>query len=56
WNSVTLLRDGVRVTGLALTALLPFLVVAGVVAVPALYFVRRLRRGRTRPAQPTQPA
>ena len=31
WNSVTLLRDGVRVTGLALTALLPFLVVAGVV-------------------------
>lgn len=56
WNSVTLLRDGVRVTGLALTALLPFLVVAGVVAVPALYFVRRLRRSRRRPAQPTQPA
>ena len=56
WNSVKLLGHGARVTGLVLTALLPFIVVFGAIALAVWYGVRRLRRGRRQPAQPTLPA
>jgi hypothetical protein len=54
-NSITLLGRGIRVTGLILTALAPFIVVFGGVAVLVWYVVRRVRRNRRR-AAPTAPA
>jgi hypothetical protein len=56
WNSVKLLGHGARVTGLVLTALLPFIVVFGGVGLVAWYVVRRVRRGRRQTAPPTLPA
>ncbi len=56
WNSVTLLGHGARVTGLVLTALLPFIVVFGAAGLVVWYAIRRLRRGRRQPAQPSLPA
>jgi len=51
-NSVKLLGHGARVTGLALTALLPFALFFGGLAVLAWYVVRRLRRNRQQAAPP----
>jgi hypothetical protein len=56
WNSVELLRDGARVTALAVTALLPFIAVFGAIAVAAWYVVRRVRRNRRQTVQPSLPA
>ena len=56
WNSVKLLGRGARVTGLVLTAMLPFVVAFGAIALAVWYGVRRLRRGHRQPAQPTLPA
>ncbi len=56
WNSVDLLGHGARVTALALTALVPFIVVFGAVAAAVWLVVRRLRRGRRQAAPPTLPA
>ena len=56
WNSVELLGHGARVTALALTALVPFIVVFGAVAVVVWLAVRRLRKGRRQAAPPTLPA
>jgi hypothetical protein len=55
WNSVELLGRGARIAGLVLTAVAPFLVVFGAVGVLAWYVVRRARRNRRHPAQPTLP-
>jgi hypothetical protein len=55
-NSIELLGRGIRVTGLVLTALAPFIVVFGVVAAIVWYVVRRVRRSRRRAAPPAQPA
>ena len=55
-NSMHLLSRGVRVTALVLTALLPFIVVFGVIGVVAWYVVRRVRRSRRQPTQPSLPA
>ena len=52
-NSLALLGRGARVTGLIVTALLPFVVVFGVLALAVWYAVRRIRRARRRTAQPT---
>jgi len=56
WNSVELLGHGARVTGLVLTALLPFIVVFGGIGLLVWYVVRRLRRGRRQTAPPSLPA
>ena len=56
WNSVHLLGRGARITGLVLTALLPFIVVFGTVGLAVWYAVRRVRRARRGPAQPSLPA
>ncbi len=56
WNSIGLLGHGARVTGLVITALVPFLVVFGGIAVVVWYVVRRVQRGRRQAAQPTLPA
>ncbi len=56
WNSVELLGHGARVTALVLTALVPFIVVFGAVAVVVWLAVRRLRKGRRQAAPPTLPA
>jgi hypothetical protein len=56
WNSVELLGHGARVTALVLTALVPFIVVFGAVAVVVWLAVRRLRKARRQAAQPTLPA
>jgi hypothetical protein len=56
WHSLALLGHGARVTGLVLTALLPFVLVFGVIGVAVWYVVRRTRRARRRTAQPTLPA
>jgi len=56
WNSVELLGSGARVTGLVLTALLPFLVVFGLIGAIVWYVVRRVRRSRRQAATPAQPA
>ena len=56
WNSIELLGSGARVTGLVLTALLPFLVVFGLIGVLVWYLVRRVRRSRRQAAPPAQPA
>ena len=55
-NSIDLLGRGARVTALVLTALLPFIVVFGVIGVVAWYVVRRVRRSRRQAAQPSLPA
>jgi hypothetical protein len=55
-NSIDLLGRGVRVAGLALTALSPFLVVFGGIGVLVWYVVRRVRRNRRRAATPPAPA
>ena len=51
-----LLSRGVRVTALVLTALLPFIVVFGVIGVVAWYVVRRVRRSRRQATEPSLPA
>lgn len=56
WNSIELLGRGARVAGLALTAMLPFLVVFGLAGALVWYVVRRVRRGRRQPTPPAQPA
>jgi hypothetical protein len=56
WNSIELLGSGARVTGLVLTALLPFLVVFGLIGALVWYVVRRVRRSRRQTAPPAQPA
>lgn len=56
WNSMRLLGHGARVTGLVLTALMPFIVVFGGIGLVAWYLVRRTRRGRRQTAPPTLPA
>ena len=55
-NSIELLGHGARVTGLVLTALLPFIVVFGGVGLIVWYVVRRVRRGRRQTAPPSLPA
>ena len=56
WNSIHLLGEGARVTGLVLTALAPFIVVFGAIGVLVWYVVRRVRRSRRRAAAPATPA
>jgi hypothetical protein len=56
WHSLQLLGRGARVTALALTAVLPFVLVFGVIGLIAWYVVRRVRRARRRTAQPTATA
>jgi hypothetical protein len=56
WNSMRLLGHGARVTALALTAVAPFLVVFGGIALAVWFVVRRVQRGRRQAAQPTLPA
>lgn len=55
-HSIKVLGHGARVTGLVLTALLPFVVVFGGIGLVVWYVVRRVRRGRRQPAQPSLPA
>jgi len=55
-RSMKVLAHGARVTGLVLTALLPFVVVFGGLGLVAWYVVHRVRRGRRQPAQPSLPA
>lgn len=55
-NSIDLLGRGARVTALVLTALLPFIVVFGVIGVVAWYVVRRVRRSRRQATRPSLPA
>ncbi len=56
WNSVKLLGHGARVTGLVLTALLPFILFFGGIGLVVWYTTRRVRRGRRRTAPPSLPA
>ena len=51
WNSLTLLGRGARMTALAITAALPFLVLLGGLGLAAWYAAQRLR-DRRRPTQP----
>ncbi len=55
-HSIKVLGHGARVTGLVLTALLPFVVVFGGIGLVAWFVARRVRRGRRQPAQPSLPA
>ena len=55
-HSIKVLGHGVRVTGLVLTALLPFVVVFGGLGLVAWFVVRKMRRVRRQPAQPSLPA
>lgn len=55
-HSIKVLGHGARVTGLVLTALLPFAVVFGGLGLVAWFVVRKMRRGRRQPAQPSLPA
>ena len=55
-NSIALLGRAVRVTGLVLTALAPFIVVFGAVGALVWYVVRKVRRSRRRTATPTTPS
>lgn len=55
-NSIELLGRGLRVTGLVLTALAPFLVVFGAIGAAVWYVVRRARRGRRGAEPPAQTA
>ena len=56
WDTLTgsleLLGRGARVTGLVLTALLPFVLVFGGIGLAVWFGVRRVRRSRRRTAQP----
>ena len=55
-HSLQLLGRGARVTALAVTAVLPFVVVFGGIGLVIWYVLRRLRRGRRQTAQPSLPA
>jgi hypothetical protein len=55
-HSIKVLGHGARVTGLVLTALLPFIVVFGGLGLVAWYVTRRVQRGRRQPSQPSLPA
>jgi len=55
-SSIKVLGHGARVTGLVLTALLPFVVVFGAIGLVVWYIARKVRRGRRQPAQPSLPA
>jgi hypothetical protein len=55
-HSLSILAHGARVTALAVTAVLPFIIVFGLIALLIWYVVRRLRRGRRQTAQPSLPA
>jgi hypothetical protein len=55
-HSIKVLARGARVTGLIVTALLPFVVVFGGVGLVAWLVVRRVRHGRRQPVQPSLPA
>jgi len=55
-HSIKVLGHGARVTGLVLTALLPFVVVFGGIGLVVWFVARRVRRGHRRPAQPSLPA
>ena len=55
-NSLDLLGRGVRVTALVVTAMLPWLLVFGIIGAVAWYVVRRVRRSRRQAAQPSAPA
>ena len=55
-HSIKVLGHGARVTGLVLTALLPFAIVFGGLGLVAWFVVRKMRRGRRQPAQPSLPA
>jgi len=55
-HSIKVLGHGARVTGLVLTALLPFVVVFGGIGLVVWFVVRRARRGHRQPAQPSLPA
>jgi hypothetical protein len=56
WHSLKVLGHGARISGLFLTALLPFVVVFGGIGLAAWYVTRRVRRGRRKPVQPSAPA
>jgi hypothetical protein len=56
WHSVKMIVHGARITGLLLTALLPFIVVFAAIGLAAWYVTRRVRRSRRQPAQPSLPA
>ena len=51
-----MLSHGARIGGLVITALLPFVVVFGVIGLAAWYVARRARRSRRQPVQPSPPA
>jgi hypothetical protein len=55
-HSLRILVHGARLTALAVTAVLPFVIVFGGVALVIWYVARRLRRGRRQTAQPSLPA
>ncbi len=55
-NSIELLGRGLRVTGLVLTALAPFIVVFGAIGAVVWFALRRARRNRRREAPPTPAA
>jgi len=55
-HSIKVLAHGARVTGLVLTALLPFVIVFGAIGLVAWYAARRVRRARRQPAQASLPA
>jgi hypothetical protein len=55
-HSIEVLGHGARVTGLVLTALLPFVVVFGAIGLAVWYALRRVRRGRRQPSLPSLPA
>jgi hypothetical protein len=52
-SSIKVLGHGARVTGLVLTALLPFVVVFGGIGLVVWFVVSRVRRSRRQPAQPS---
>ena len=55
-HSIKVLGHGARVTGLVLTALLPFVVVFGGLGLVVWYALHRVRRGRRQPSLPSLPA
>jgi len=55
-HSIQVLGHGARVTGLVLTALLPFVVVFGGLGLVMWYVLHRVRRGRRQPSLPSLPA
>lgn len=56
WHSMKLLVRGARITALAITAVLPFAVVAVAIGGGVWLVARKMRRGRATPSQPTLPA